>query len=82
MNHLNPDCEVESPLERTRERLESIKYTVEAALLLLDDFKKIRSLRWQCTNCGEIVHFAEPAAAEALSSGCEKCGEKMFTPVI
>lgn len=60
INLHEPGFAVESQLDEIRERLESIKYTVEAAILLIDDSKKSRSHRW--TNCGEIIHLAEPVS--------------------
>jgi hypothetical protein len=79
MAHQKPDREILSPLDRTRETLESIKYTVEAALQLIDDSKRTRSLRWKCENCRNVRHYTKPMAIEAVSD-CPKCWGRLFEP--
>ena len=75
-----PDCDVSSSLDRTRETLESIKYTVEAAIQLIDDFKQTRSWRWKCEDCGHVIHYTKPMTADALPKGCDQCWGKLFIP--
>lgn len=79
MAHQKPDRELPSPLDRTRDTLQSIKYTVEAAIQSIDDFKKVRSLRWRCSNCGNVCHYTKPMTIAAVSD-CTKCWGKVFEP--
>jgi len=81
MTHHNPDREVSPALDRTRETLESIKYTVEAAIQLIDDSKETRSLHWKCENCGHVIHHTMPMTADALPNGCDTCWGKLFVPL-
>lgn len=76
MSHHRPDRQIDSPLDRVQRRLDGIKFAVDSALT----FKKVRSLRWQCSSCGYVMHFTKPMAVEAVSGTCDKCwGEVVST---
>ena len=71
----------ESPIQRAKESLERIKNIANFALRQIEDFEKVKSMRWKCSQCGDVTFYTKPTSYEALPDFCVKCRGNLFAPL-
>jgi rubrerythrin len=67
----------ETPLKPLRAILETIRERADYALKHLEDAEEQRSMRWKCTNCGNVKRFTRPVPKETADQ-CPKCDRRLF----
>ena len=67
----------ETPAKALKAALQTIRERADYALKQLEDAEEQRSMRRNCTNCGNVKRFTRPVPQETADE-CPKCKGRVF----